>query len=169
MHCIESFLLQVSSCIDTYQQCPSKLKPHVLGERPHTAVHRWAILYKILGLSRKIWGSKCKETRRSWKTLSNYALIILILIYTVCKSLKSYANCTWRAIIQLFTKWPKFGLDQIESIYRWHITFKWNTDFSLWLGKTHYGKRRKCWLPAFPPFLRMYSKVYCTRECVVQD
>ena len=27
-------------------------------------------------------------------------------------------------------------------------------------GRKHFGKRRKCWLQAFPPFFTMFSKVF---------
>ena len=44
---------------------------------------------------------------------------------------------------------------------------------SFGMGKTHCGKRRKCWLPAFSPFLTMFSKGFLFRvikslDCVVK-
>ena len=41
-------------------------------------------------------------------------------------------------------------------------------------GKKHYGKRRKCWLPAFSPFPTMFSKAFFlsvikTRDSLAMD
>ena len=41
-------------------------------------------------------------------------------------------------------------------------------------GRKHYGKRRKCWLPAFSPFPIMFSKgfsywVIKSRDCVIKS
>ena len=43
----------------------------------------------------------------------------------------------------------------------------------LWEGRKHCGKRRKCWLPAFSPFPKMFSKgsffrVVKSQDCVVK-
>ena len=37
-----------------------------------------------------------------------------------------------------------------------------------WVGK-HFGKRRKCWLPAFSPFPAMFSKAFFTRVMKTRD
>ena len=39
-----------------------------------------------------------------------------------------------------------------------------NLKFGLGKGRKHYGKRRKCWLPAFSPFPTMFSKALCFRS-----
>ena len=36
-------------------------------------------------------------------------------------------------------------------------------------GREYCGKRRKCWLPAFPPFLKMFSKGFSPRVVKSQD
>ena len=41
-------------------------------------------------------------------------------------------------------------------------------------GRKHYGKRRKCWFPAFSPFPTLFSKGYFlkvikSRDCVVKS
>ena len=42
------------------------------------------------------------------------------------------------------------------------------------MSRKHCGKRRKCWLPAFPPFPSMflkafYNRVVKSRDCVVKS
>ena len=41
------------------------------------------------------------------------------------------------------------------------------------MDRNHFGKRRKCWLPAFSPFPKMFSKTFFlgvvkSRDCVVK-
>ena len=50
-----------------------------------------------------------------------------------------------------------------------NVTEKDEIDFGK--GRTHCGKRTKCWLPAFSPFPTMFSKglkVIRSRDCVVK-
>ena len=63
---------------------------------------------------------------------------------------------------------------QIESLYRQQN--KCESKIEIWYGKgrKHCGKRRKCWLPAFSPYLTMFSKGLFLRivksyDCVVKD
>ena len=37
------------------------------------------------------------------------------------------------------------------------------------MGRKHCGKRRKCWLPAFSPFLTMFSKGFFCKVVKSQD
>ena len=42
------------------------------------------------------------------------------------------------------------------------------------ISRKHFGKRRKCWLPAFSPFPKVFSKASClkvieSRDCVVKS
>ena len=67
----------------------------------------------------------------------------------------------------------KIGLTLIESICRKQIKCDSKTEISLEKDRKHYGKRRKCWLPAFSPFPTMFSKDYFfrvvkSRNCVVE-
>ena len=58
----------------------------------------------------------------------------------------------------IFTKRQSFRLVQIQSICRRQRYFGSNTEFCLWEGRKHCGKRRK-WLPAFSTFHIMFLKV----------
>ena len=66
-----------------------------------------------------------------------------------------------------------FRLVQIENICRRQN--ERDSKFKICLGKRrHCGKRRKCWLPAFSPFLTMFSKgffpkVIESRDCVLKS
>ena len=75
--------------------------------------------------------------------------------------------------LELSTKRQNYGLDQIESICRL-FKWSWNDDFCLTFGRKHCGKRRKCWLPAFSPFTKKFSRdfflvVVNSRDCVIKS
>ena len=59
---------------------------------------------------------------------------------------------------ELFTKWQFFRQDQIQNKCRQQIQNCKNDDFCLWQGGKPYGKRRKCWLPAFSLFPTRFSE-----------
>ena len=50
------------------------------------------------------------------------------------------------------TKRQFFWMDQIKSTCRRQFRYYWNCDLCLQSGRKHFGKRRKCWLPAFSFF-----------------
>ena len=58
----------------------------------------------------------------------------------------------------LFTKRHNFRLLQIQCISRQQNNC--GSKIEIWLGKSrkHCWKRRKCWLPAFSPFLQCFPK-----------
>ena len=62
--------------------------------------------------------------------------------------------------LTLFTKRQKFRLIQIqiESICRQQNKYDRKSQFYFLKGGKHSEKRRKCWLPAFSPFLTMFLK-----------
>ena len=66
-----------------------------------------------------------------------------------------------------------FGQDQIQSSCRQRFQCFLNYNFCLRSGRKHYGKRRKCWLPAFSPFSTMFSSLLLqgleNLDCVVKD
>ena len=78
----------------------------------------------------------------------------------------------WSKAVNSFTKRPFFRLVQIESICRRQFIWSSNDDLCLWLGRTHCGKRKKCWFPAFSPFPTMFSKTLflsvVKSDCVVK-
>ena len=43
------------------------------------------------------------------------------------------------------------------------LTMNQKLDFVFGKGRKHCGKRRKCWLPAFSPFPKMFSKGFFPR------
>ena len=54
------------------------------------------------------------------------------------------------------------------------LNFGWKLGIRFSKGRTHCGKRRKCWLPAFSPFPTMFSKGFYfwgvkSRDCVVKS
>ena len=51
-----------------------------------------------------------------------------------------------------------FRLLRIESICRWQNKCNLKVELLFGIGRKHYGRRRKCWLPAFPPFPTVFSK-----------
>ena len=62
---------------------------------------------------------------------------------------------------------------QIESICRRQIKLGSKVEIFIRKGKKHYGKRRKCWLPAFSSFPTVFSKgflprVLKSRDCVAK-
>ena len=58
----------------------------------------------------------------------------------------------------LLTKQQIFRLVSIENICRWQNKFDKEIEFFLRKGRKNCGKRRKCWLQAFSPFPKMFSK-----------
>ena len=60
--------------------------------------------------------------------------------------------------IEPFTERQNFTLVQIESICRRQDTIDSKTEIGFVKGRKHFGKRRKCWLPAFSSFRKMFSK-----------
>ena len=52
---------------------------------------------------------------------------------------------------------------KIERICRQQNKYNLTTDVLFGMGRKHCGKRRKCWLPAFSPFLIMFLKPYFFR------
>ena len=69
--------------------------------------------------------------------------------------------------INKFLDWSKleaFADDKVNA----------TTDVLFGVGRKHCGKRRKCWLPAFSPFLTMFLKgfffrVFKSRDYVVKS
>ena len=51
-----------------------------------------------------------------------------------------------------------FGLVQMESIWRLQNNCEFKIEICFRKGGKHYGKRGKCWLPAFSPLHTMFSK-----------
>ena len=72
-----------------------------------------------------------------------------------------------------FTTQQNVSHIQIQSICRGQIKGDQNDKICLGKDRKHCGKRRKCWLPAFSPFLSVFSKgffikVVKTWDCVVE-
>ena len=68
-----------------------------------------------------------------------------------------------------FLVWSKLKPIADDKI---NVTEKLKFDFGK--GRKHYGKRRKCWLPAFSPFPTMFSKgffskVVKSQGCVLES
>ena len=57
-------------------------------------------------------------------------------------------------IVLLFTKRYNFRLLQIERVCKLNMNV--NLNFNLNKGSKHCGKKRKCWLPAFSSFPRIF-------------
>ena len=55
---------------------------------------------------------------------------------------------------------PHFGLVPTHGTHRRQSKHDLENKICFWKGRTHCGKRRKCWLPAFSPFPTMFSKVF---------
>ena len=73
-----------------------------------------------------------------------------------------------------FTKRQIFRIVQIDNMCRLQNKCDLKTEILFEVGRTHFGKRRKCWLPAFSPFPTMFSKgpfnrVVKSRNCVVKS
>ena len=62
-----------------------------------------------------------------------------------------------------------FRLFQIESICRWQNKCIQKIEISFGKGRKHCEKRGKCWLPAFSPFLTMFSKASFTWALKTRD
>ena len=66
-----------------------------------------------------------------------------------------------------------FSPVQAESACRQQNKCESKIDTCSWKGTKHFGKRRKCWLPAFSPFPKMFSnasffRVIKSWDCVVK-
>ena len=48
--------------------------------------------------------------------------------------------------------WSKFKAHADDKINKTQ-----KIEICCWMGRKHFGKRRKCWLPAFSPFPKMFS------------
>ena len=67
-----------------------------------------------------------------------------------------------------------FRLVQIESICRRQSKCNLEREIFVGMDRKHFWKRRKCWLPAVPPFATMFSKAFSFRvvkscDCVVKS
>ena len=63
----------------------------------------------------------------------------------------------------LFTKWQYFIPVQFGKVQTTKkIQLKHLTSY-FWKSRKHFGKRGKCWLPAFSPFSTMFSKSFFLR------
>ena len=62
---------------------------------------------------------------------------------------------------------------QLQILIRYQTTYDRKIEICSETGGIHFGKRSKCWLPAFSPFLTMFSKgfifrVFKSRDYVVK-
>ena len=76
--------------------------------------------------------------------------------------------CKLLTIQQIFVPNSKYW------ICTWQTKNNWILKFIMGNGGKHCGKRRKCWLPAFSPFLSMFwkglfLKVVKSRDCLVKS
>ena len=55
-----------------------------------------------------------------------------------------------------FLDWSKLKALADDKINVTKLKFE-KSEICFWKVGKHYGKRRKCWLPAFSPFPRMFS------------
>ena len=78
---------------------------------------------------------------------------------------KSLKFVVWERV----NKERKFGLVQIQSIFRRQIKDDWNGGPCFKLRRKHCGKRRKCRLPAFSAFFTMFSKGWFSRAVKTWD
>ena len=62
-----------------------------------------------------------------------------------------------------------FTLVQIQSICIQQNNHHLEIETCAWKGREHCGKRRKCCLPAFSPFLTIFSKAFFFRGVKSQD
>ena len=67
----------------------------------------------------------------------------------------------------LFLAWSKLKAFKAFADDKTNVASK--QKFFIWIGRKHCGKRRKCWLPAFSPFLTMFSKGYFLMVVKCQD
>ena len=63
--------------------------------------------------------------------------------------------------------WQNFRLVQFQGICRWQSKCNLNIKICFEEGRKHCGNRRKCWLPVFSPFHRMFSKAFSLRSLKV--
>ena len=78
-----------------------------------------------------------------------------------------------RPNFKLFTTWQNFVLVGIESICRQRNECNLKTEILYGMIRKRYGKRRKCWLPAFFPIPTVFSqgsffRVVKSQNCVVK-
>ena len=62
--------------------------------------------------------------------------------------------------VELFTTQRSYSPAQIESTCRRQNKCDSKTEICFWKGRKHFGKRRKCCLPAFSPFPKMFSEAF---------
>ena len=58
---------------------------------------------------------------------------------------------------------------ELKSFCRRQNKCNFTTDVLFGKGRKHCGKRRKCWLPAFSPFLTVFSKGFFFRVLKSRD
>ena len=63
---------------------------------------------------------------------------------------------------------------QIQSTCRRQHKCDWNIEICFWTDrgkkeKEKNDKRRKCWLPAFSPFQKMFSKAFFFKVKILRD
>ena len=83
--------------------------------------------------------------------------VFKIFLLRIAKSLDYMVNA-------FLPKQQNFWLFKIQSTCRW--LNKCDSKFCFRKGRKHFGKRRKCWLPAFFPFLKMFSKDLFLKGCL---
>ena len=67
----------------------------------------------------------------------------------------------------------KLSAGPIKNVCRRQNKCNFKTEILCGMGRKHYGKRRKCWLPAFSPFPTRFSKGFFfrvdkSRDCVTK-
>ena len=72
-------------------------------------------------------------------------------------------------LLKLFTKRQNSRLVQIQSPCRRQNKCDSKFEYFGGKGRKHFGQRRKCWLPAFSPFPKMFSKASFLRVIKSQD
>ena len=86
-----------------------------------------------------------------------------------CQTLLRWARHSCYNNSLLFTKQQNFKLVNIESICRQYDKCDQKIEICVWKGRKHWGKRRKCWLPAFSPFPTVFSKAFFSRGVKSRD
>ena len=95
-----------------------------------------------------------------FSTLSKTEIIILATFYLSSAdplNLVQPKNLLFGRINSLVTSLQKLRMVKIEGICRLQNKCDRKIEICFGKGRKHYGKQRKCWLPAFYPF-RMFSK-----------
>ena len=127
-------------------------------------------------------GTTCGKRSKSWFTIIIFLLFVNSLPNDKIldwSKLKAFANDILKLakrmvfvsdrVENIVGKGENAGYIKSQSICRRQNKCNLTTDVLFWMDRIHCGKRRKCWLPAFSPFVAMFLKAFFFRVVNSRD